>query len=626
MLIKLNFYLLLILVLSVPFQKTLSIQKDETKNILFLFSRDQGIVAYQMILNNFKNILREEYSKPHKLFIEYLDVGKFPDVSYQEYLFERFNEKYSDTDLDLLILVGPGIIPLIKAYASDKIKNLPTISMDFYNPFNKNAQYSLHPNTTEILPTIDANKNFNLAFSLFPDYSNIYVISGSTALDKFFNQIIINSAQKYQVSKHIVDLSDLTMDQLLHKVSQISEKSIVIVTAFTSDANNVSYSTPEAIRLISKKTSAPIFVLLDTPFDEGAFGGYVSSMQLAGIQAGKAAIKILDGQNPGTIRIAPDDLNRYEFDWNELKKRGLENSEFIPAGSIIRHKEQGFIESNKWLLSGVLIFVILQTLLIVNLVRLNRKQKLTTIKLQETENRFRELAREDRILRMGELTASLSHELNQPLTAIRNSAQAGLRFMKADKLDSATVEEILQNIVDDDKRAADVLSSIRQLLKLEKREKQKVDLNQLIKQVADIFKGELNKKNIQLHLNLAENPVYILGDITQIQQVLLNFISNAANAIGEANSIKKIIQVKETINNENVIISVLDYGTGIDESIKNNLFKPFVTTRDKGFGIGLAISKSIIDEHEGNIWAENNTEGGATFSFQLKLWNDGQSE
>jgi signal transduction histidine kinase len=309
------------------------------------------------------------------------------------------------------------------------------------------------------------------------------------------------------------------------------------------------------------------------------------------------------------------------FDWRELKKRGLEDSELIPAGSMILHQEYDFIDTNKWLISGALLFIILQTLLIVNLVQLNRKQKVTTKKLLESENRFRELVREERILQMGELAASLSHELNQPLTAIRNSAQAGLRIMKKNKIDPAIIDEILQNIVEDDKRAAEVLSSIRQLLKLEKREKQKIDLNQMIKQVADIFKGELIIKNIKLQLNLSENLVYVSADSTQIQQVLLNFVSNAAQAMEDVKDDKRVIKIFEEIVNNKVIVSVRDYGTGIDETIKSKLFKPFATTKEKGFGIGLAISKTIIDEHEGNIWADNNSDGGATFSFQLNLWD-----
>ena len=122
-------------------------------------------------------------------------------------------------------------------------------------------------------------------------------------------------------------------------------------------------------------------------------------------------------------------------------------------------------------------------------------------------------------------------------------------------------------------------------------------------------------------MNLSENLVYVSADSTQIQQVLLNFVSNAAQAMEDVKDDKRVIKIFEEIVNNKVIVSVRDYGTGIDETIKSKLFKPFATTKEKGFGIGLAISKTIIDEHEGKIWADNNSDGGATFSFQLNLWD-----
>jgi len=622
---KLKIYSLLALLFFLPFQKTFAIQDDETKNILIIFSLNQGLVAYQIFLENFKNILREKYSKPFKLYVEYLNVEDFPDTTYQKYVFNRINKKYKGISIDMLVLGGPSIDPLIETYASDYIKNLPTISNDIYNPFENNHKYSINSNTLEILEYFDIKKNFDLAFSLFPDYSTFYIISGASETDRFFYKLTMNAARQYNKQKKIISIVNLPANEIIKKVKDIPKKSIILIPTFLADINNVSYNTPEIIRLIHNNTSAPIFVLFDTAFDDGAFGGYVSSQAMVGIECGKAAIKILNGQNPNSIQVNPENLRRYVFDWRELKKRGLEDSELIPANSIIFHRESSFIEDHKWLLAGILLFIIFQTLLIVNLVRLNRKQKLTTQKLIETENRFRELAREDRIMRMGELTASLSHELNQPLTAIRNSAQAGLRFMQSGKSNPEMMDEILNNIVEDDKRAADVLSSIRQLMRFEKREKQKINLNPMIKQVADIFNGELKKKDIMLLLNLSENPTFVLGDSTQLQQVLLNFVSNAANAIDEAENGNRSINIIEKIENEKVTISVRDYGIGISESIKSKLFKPFVTTREKGFGIGLAISKTIIDEHDGKIWAENNPDGGATFSFQLNLYSDEQS-
>jgi len=215
----------------------------------------------------------------------------------------------------------------------------------------------------------------------------------------------------------------------------------------------------------------------------------------------------------------------------------------------------------------------------------------------------------------------LSHELNQPLTAIRNTAQAGLNFLNSGRLEQAQLKEILTDIVEDDKRAAGIIRGVRDLMKLEKREKEKIDVTVKVKNIVEIFKSESNKRNIKVYLNIPEKPIYVLGDRIQIQQVLLNFIFNAANSMEECGTKNKIIIINQTVNSDSIITSVKDFGHGIDERIKDKLFRPFVTTRREGFGIGLAVSKSIIEDHNGKIWAENNPNGGATFSFQLNLYN-----
>jgi two-component system sensor kinase FixL len=239
----------------------------------------------------------------------------------------------------------------------------------------------------------------------------------------------------------------------------------------------------------------------------------------------------------------------------------------------------------------------------------------------DSDKKYRELVREDRILRIGQLTASLSHELNQPLTAILSTAQAGIRFIDSQNANSELLKELFRNIVEDDKRTASILSSIRGMMKLEKREKEKVNLNELIDEVYNMYIGEAIRRNIKMNINLSDVPVYIIADQTQIQQVLLNFILNAFQSMDKVNNKDKTISITEFTDNDHVTVSVKDQGTGIEESIKDNIFKPFVTTKKDGSGIGLAISHSIIEDHKGNIWAKNIPDGGAEFSFSLKTVN-----
>jgi signal transduction histidine kinase len=385
----------------------------------------------------------------------------------------------------------------------------------------------------------------------------------------------------------------------------------------------VPYYNPEAIRLISISANSPVFAYSDMGFGDGSVGGYILSFRKTGLKAGEIAVKILNGADPNSFIVTEKDYYEYIFDWRQLKRWNLLNSALLPAGSTVLFREVNLIEEYKWVIGAALLFLVLQTMLIANLIRLNRNQKLMTEKVIETENRYREFLHEDRSLRLGQLTASLSHELNQPLTAILSNAQAGINFINSNEATPDLLKQILQRIVDNDKRGASILSSIRAMMKLESRQKEKTDLNWLIQEVVDVFRSEARKQSIKVFVHMFNEPVYVKADKIQIQQVLLNLLFNASQSMQHIHSDKKAVDIFQTLSDDSITISVCDYGKGIDESIKDTIFKPFLTSKREGMGIGLSICRSIIEDHEGKIWVENKTDGGAKFSFSLKILKDG---
>jgi signal transduction histidine kinase len=188
-----------------------------------------------------------------------------------------------------------------------------------------------------------------------------------------------------------------------------------------------------------------------------------------------------------------------------------------------------------------------------------------------------------------------------------------------EKQDPEQIEDLLIRIIKDDKRAGNLISSVRSLMKLEIRDKEPVNMDSVIGDALVIFKPEAINKHIKIITHPAEISVSVFGDKIQLEQVLLNLLYNAGNAVEKCDAENRILEIFQYIDKESVRISLRDSGPGIDEVIKEKLFKPFVTTRESGFGIGLAVSRSIIDNHNGEIWAENIPEGGAEFSFRLKI-------
>jgi len=230
-----------------------------------------------------------------------------------------------------------------------------------------------------------------------------------------------------------------------------------------------------------------------------------------------------------------------------------------------------------------------------------------------------ELAHFTRLSTMGQLTASLAHELNQPLTGILANARAGLRFLEAVPPDLGELRGILVDIVDDDKRAGDVIQRVRDLLRKGQPQRALLDLNVLVQDVVRLLSSDAIIRNVSMTLDPARQPVLVYGDRVELQQVVLNLLLNAMDATAEvADGDRTIVVTTESTTVETVHVVVRDSGTGLRAGCQDLFFEPFFTTKPAGMGMGLAIARAIIEGHGGVIWAgDNDRGGGAAFHFAL---------
>jgi PAS domain S-box-containing protein len=230
-----------------------------------------------------------------------------------------------------------------------------------------------------------------------------------------------------------------------------------------------------------------------------------------------------------------------------------------------------------------------------------------------------QLLRLDRLSRMGELTASLAHELNQPLAAILSNAQAGLRFLQSAKIDLDEIREILQDITQDDQRAGNVIRSLRSMVKREEVERNPVILNNVVNDVIQMLHTESIFRNVHVETELDGSLPPIMGDKVQLQQVVLNLTLNAADAMSDNPPEHRQILLGTGVKDDRVRVAVRDFGPGIDKGNLERIFEPFFSTKGAGLGMGLAVCRTIVEAHGGRIWAENNSDRGATLFFELPV-------
>jgi len=231
----------------------------------------------------------------------------------------------------------------------------------------------------------------------------------------------------------------------------------------------------------------------------------------------------------------------------------------------------------------------------------------------------RELAHLGRVAIVGELSAALAHEINQPLAAILANARAAQLLLKADGAGSDELRAILADIAEDDLRAGAVIHSVRGLVKKGESDPQTLSLNEVVGEVLELTRADLQHRGIIVSTRLCSTETRVVGDRVQLQQVLLNLIVNAADAMSETPPGDRLLVVATVMQDGAARIEIRDRGSGIAQDALASVFEPFVTTKQDGLGLGLAICRSIVTAHGGGMWARNNPEGGATLAVSLPL-------
>jgi PAS domain S-box-containing protein len=237
--------------------------------------------------------------------------------------------------------------------------------------------------------------------------------------------------------------------------------------------------------------------------------------------------------------------------------------------------------------------------------------------LAQLEHMQSEFAHMNRVSMMGELAASLSHEITQPIASARNNARAALNFLNKPPPDLSEVKEALSSIVGDTDRAGDIVDRIRDHIKKAPPRKDNFDLNAAIDEVIVLARSAINKNGVTVQTRLAEGLFPVQGDRVQLQQVILNLLLNACEAMGSSDVGARNLSISTEQNHTGVLVAVRDSGPGIYPAHLQRIFDAFYTTKSSGVGMGLSICRSIVAAHGGRLWAEANKPRGAVFQFTL---------
>jgi signal transduction histidine kinase len=368
------------------------------------------------------------------------------------------------------------------------------------------------------------------------------------------------------------------------------------------------------LRSISEASAAPVYGLFETYVGSGVAAGNMEVYADRGRLVAKLVGEALAGTPvvPGRTQFTVP--SRCIADARALQRWSLDPDQ-LPAGCDVRFVTTPVWRTYAWPIAAALTVLAVQTVMIVALIRQRRRRRIAEA---ESRSRLSEMAHMNRRVAMGELTASIAHEVNQPLAAIYSNAETA-HIMLADaapKLDQ--IAEILVDIKQDDKRASEVVSRIRAMLRKTEVVAAKVDLNETIAETIKLLAFDASSHSVTVRAELEPGLAPAHADRVQIQQVIVNLMLNAIEAMRDVSEASRRLLVRSRGRSDGEAeVSVSDSGAGILPELLPQLFDSFVTSKADGMGLGLSISRTIIESHRGRIWAENLPAGGAVFRFTL---------
>ena len=591
---------------------------DKASTVLVLFSDEGRLPSTSAVFDGVASELRGDPTIT--LLSQFLDSSNFAGDAHELGIATFLHDRYAGRDVDVVIAVGPPAAVFAERYKSSIWPGARTIAIGFADdPLSKEA---LATTDSMVALELDYRATANAALTLFPRTRRIVLIGGSSQGDlRYFNRARKDLAPLAS-RVALVEWQGLPLSQVQERLSALDDNAVVLPVMFFEDADGRRFLPVEAIQEMAASSRRPIFGVHDSWMGNGVTGGHMLDYEGAGRKAARAAVLMLNGERaPRTV--AP---NRWIFDARELTRWRVDSGA-LPVTSELRNQPLGAWARYGWYLVGAVVLLSAQGIAIGALLVERRARRRTLKALTEAETarkkteaqmklQLHELAHVNLLATIGQTAAAMAHELNQPITAVLSNAQALRRVLKRDGPLSPLVSEMLDDIISEDRRAGEVIQRMRRLVKKERFDWVPLDLNAIVHDVTRMMAHEAANAGVRLQMELAAGLPATRGDRIQLQQVMLNLVQNAVHACAGTNSERGVCvtTVREDIG---IRVSVTDSGPGVEREVLPRLFEPFLTTKANGLGLGLSISRTIVEQHGGSIRAANKPAGGAVFSVRL---------
>jgi signal transduction histidine kinase len=531
-----------------------------------------------------------------------------PEGPFVEYLRALFAKH----PLDLIVSIGAPAANFVQRHRERLFANTPMV---FTAVEQRRLQFTkLTINDAVVAVDINYLASIENILRVLPDTKNITVVAGVSPIEQFWRKEIEKQTKPLADRVTFSWIDHLPFDEFLKQAAAMPPGSAIFWELMIVDAAGVVHEGSTPLTDLHAVANAPIFSYDESFFGREIVGGPLLLVADTSRQTAAVGIRILGGEKAGDINVAPVQFARPMFDWREMNRWGISESRLLP-GSDIRFRDPTAWQRYPLEISAIAATILLLVGLIGWLIYEHWRRNAAEL---TARNAMANLMQMNRIATAGEISGSIAHEVNQPLSAISASSAAALNWLRTKTPDIDEIRSALTTISDESLRAGRIVQNLRAMFRKDVQESALVEIDNVILAVLELVHIEMQKHRIEVQTELSGRLPPVVGHEVQLQQVVFNLVINAKEAMQTVTERPRTLNIKSQLNDTGrVQISIEDSGTGISSSDIERVFDPAFTTKATGMGMGLSICRTIIESHGGTIWATRGKTAGSIFSFAL---------
>ena len=586
----------------------------EPQRVLMLHAFGHAYSPWSDMAASFRAEIIKRSPRPINLYEVSLDTTRAKETSDDGPFTEYIKALLSGQPPDLIVPVGAPAAFFLQRNRAQLFPLVPVLILgaDIRRiPGATRTEYD-----TGVLLDLDLPAYVENILQLLPQTQNLAVVVGNSPVERYWTSELRRAFEQFADRVNITWFNDLTLSEMQERAAGMPAQSVIFWFLLSEDAAGVPYSEDRALEAMREVSAVPIFGMGDYQLGRGIVGGPLMQTKALGQQGADAALRVLKGDKPSALDPPSVLFGPPAYDSRELQRWGISEAR-LPHGSVLHFRQPSIWERYRWPIMAVAAVIPLQSILISYVLLQGRRRREAEA---EAALQRQEVAHLMRVSLLGELSGSIAHEINQPLTAILSNAQAALYLLAQKSPDLAEIHDALQEIVHEDDRAGEVIHRLRSLLKKGERKAEYVNINDLVRSTINLLNSELIGRDINVGLDLQNSELLARGDSVQLQQVLLNLVMNAMDAMTSTPPAQRSILISTREEQAGTVdVRVKDQGHGIPPKVNGHLFEPFYTTKDHGLGLGLALCSTIIQAHQGKLTLVNGEGGGAIAGFSLPV-------